>query len=471
MKLKHKIHLSSTLLMFFVLLILAVVIYYSFSSLAYETEVERLEAEVEVMVATFNANNNEESLDTILRAYVPVDGLIKEKNQNSGLLSTIQRPSVSVEFPNDVAGASGHMAVKGEQFAYVTAPVIWPGGEVVELIVAQSLREVTANLSTLRLVLISVTLLSMIPIFLSSALLGRVLTRPIEGLTGTMRRIQRDGSFEKLRDGSFEKLRDGSFEKLPVAGESRDELSQMGVTFNEMIGLLEENYRKQEEFVSNASHELKTPLTVISSYADLLQRRGSQDPALQGEALTAIRTETERMRQLIEQLLHIARRSQAQMDWQKTDLEPVLRQVMTAMNASYDREFRLQSQQPLIVETDVQQLKQLLYILLDNARKYSEASVDMEAGTDGAVYIKIRDYGVGIPKESLPHVFERFYRVDKARSRETGGFGLGLSLAKELADSLHLQLEIDSIEQLGTTVTIVFSGNFNVGQLQSGQEG
>lgn len=464
MKLKHKIHLSSTLLMFFVLLILAVVIYYSFSSLAYETEVERLESEVEVMVAKFNANNNEELPDNILRAYVPVDGLIKEKNRSSGLLNTIiQDPSVSVEFPNDVADTSGHMAVEGEQFAYVTAPVIWPGGEVVELIVAQSLREVTANLATLRLVLVSVTLLSMIPIFLSSALLGRVLTRPIEGLTGTMRRIQRDGSFEKLRDGSFE--------KLPVAGESRDELSQMGVTFNEMIGLLEENYRKQEEFVSNASHELKTPLTVISSYADLLQRRGSQDPALQGEALTAIRTETERMRQLIEQLLHIARRSQAQMDWQKTDLEPVLRQVMTAMNASYDREFRLQSQQPLIVETDVQQLKQLLYILLDNARKYSEASVDMEAGTDGAVYIKIRDYGVGIPKESLPHVFERFYRVDKARSRETGGFGLGLSLAKELADSLHLQLEIDSIEQLGTTVTIVFSGNFNVGQLQSGQEG
>lgn len=456
MKLKHKIHLSSTLLMFFVLLILAVVIYYSFSSLAYKTEVERLESEVEVMVAKFNANNNEESPDNILRAYVPVDGLIKEKNQSSGLLNTIiQDPSVSVQFPNDVEGTSGRMAVEGEQFAYVTAPVIWPGGEVVELIVAQSLREVTANLSTLRLVLISVTLLSMIPIFLSSALLGRVLTRPIEGLTGTMRRIQRDGSFEKL----------------PVAGESRDELSQMGVTFNEMIGLLEENYRKQEEFVSNASHELKTPLTVISSYADLLQRRGSQDPALQGEALTAIRAETERMRQLIEQLLHIARRSQAQMDWQKTDLEPVLRQVMTAMNASYDREFRLHSQQPLIVETDVQQLKQLLYILLDNARKYSEASVDMEAGTDGAVYIKIRDYGVGIPKESLPHVFERFYRVDKARSRETGGFGLGLSLAKELADSLHLQLEIDSIEQLGTTVTIVFSGNFNVGQLQSGKEG
>ncbi|MBT2581766.1 HAMP domain-containing sensor histidine kinase [Planococcus sp. ISL-109] len=455
MKLKNKIHLSSTLLMFFVLAILAVVIYFSFSSLAYNSEVERLKSEVDVMTATFNTNTSQDPGD-VLRAYVPVDGLIKEKNPSTNLFSTIQRPSVQVEFPTNVEGTSGRMTVEGEQFAYVTAPVIWPSGEVVELIIAQSLREVNANLATLRIVLFSVSLLAMIPIFLSSALLGRVLTRPIEGLTGTMQRIQRDGSFEKL----------------PIAGNSQDELSQMGIAFNEMIGLLEENYKKQEEFVSNASHELRTPLTVISSYADLLQRRGAQEPAIQEEALTAIRNETERMRQLIEQLLHIARRSEAQVEWQKINLAPVLGQVMTAMNASYKREFKLQLEdEMLLVTTDVQKLKQLLYILLDNARKYSEASIEIQAGKKGEVFVKIKDYGVGIPKESLPHVFERFYRVDKARSRETGGFGLGLALAKELADSLHIQLEIESIEQLGTTVTVVFSENFNVPALQSEQEG
>lgn len=456
MKLKNKIHLSSTLLMFFILVVLAAVIYYSFSSLAYDAEVDRLQSEVDVMVATFNENNEEQPPDVILRAFVPVDGLIKEQDTSSDLLNTIQRPTIDAVFPNDVQGTSGRLSLEGEQFAYVTAPVIWPGGEVVDLIVAQSLKNVSANLATLRLVLITVSLLAMIPIFLSSALLGRVLTRPIEGLTGTMRKIQQGGSFDRL----------------PITGDAQDELSQMGVTFNEMIGLLEENYRKQEEFVSNASHELKTPLTVISSYADLLQRRGAQDPSLQEEALTAIRTETERMRQLIEQLLHIARRSQAQMDWQAIGLAPVLEQVATAMNTSYEREFRLRVENTqLDVVTDVQKLKQLLYILLDNARKYSESPVEMEAGKAGEVFISIRDYGVGIPKDALPHVFERFYRVDKARSRETGGFGLGLALAKELADSLHVELEIDSIEQLGTTVTVRFSGNFNVADVQSKQEG
>lgn len=455
MKLKNKIHLSSTLLMFFVLAALALVIYFSFSNLSYNTEVERLKSEVEVMATTFNTNTSQTPED-VLRAYVPIDGLIQEKDPSANTFSSIQRPTVQVQFPYDVEGTSGRLGIEGEQFAYVTTPVIWPNGEVVEVIVAQSLREVTANLATLRIVLISVSLLAMIPIFLSSALLGRVLTRPIEGLTGTMQRIQRDGSFEKL----------------PVSGDSRDELSQMGVAFNEMIGLLEENYKKQEEFVSNASHELRTPLTVISSYADLMQRRGAQEPELQEEALVAIRNETERMRQLIEQLLHIARRSEAQMEWQKVNLAPVLEQVMTAMNASYNREFKLQLDDvSLPVTTDVQKLKQLLYILLDNARKYSEDSIEMQAGKDGQVFVKIKDYGVGIPKQSLPHVFERFYRVDKARSRETGGFGLGLALAKELADSLHIQLEIESIEQLGTTVTVVFSENFNVPELQWEQEG
>lgn len=455
MKLKNKIHLSSTLLMFFVLATLALVIYFSFSNLSYNTEVERLKSEVQVMATTFNTNTSQLPED-VLRAYVPIDGLIQEKNPSANTFNPIQRSTVQVQFPYDVEGTSGRLAIEGEQFAYVTTPVIWPNGEVVELIVAQSLREVTANLATLRIVLLSVSLLAMIPIFLSSALLGRVLTRPIEGLTGTMQRIQRDGSFEKL----------------PVSGDSRDELSQMGVAFNEMIGLLEENYKKQEEFVSNASHELRTPLTVISSYADLMQRRGAQEPELQEEALSAIRNETERMRQLIEQLLHIARHSEAQMEWQKVNLAPVLEQVMTAMNASYNREFKLQLDDvSLPVTTDVQKLKQLLYILLDNARKYSEASIEMQAGKNGQVFVKIKDYGVGIPKQSLPHVFERFYRVDKARSRATGGFGLGLALAKELADSLHIQLEIESIEQLGTTVTVVFSENFNVPELQWDQEG
>lgn len=266
--------------------------------------------------------------------------------------------------------------------------------------------------------------------------------------------------------------RNGQFERLPIEGKSQDELTQMGNTFNEMMSLLEENYSKQEEFVSNASHELKTPLTVIGSYAKLLQRQGMQDEKIAEESVAAIRAETDRMKALIEQLLHIARRSESQVEWTQVDALDLLEQTVTAMNTSYDREFKLiTSEQSLPVVTDIAKFKQLLYILLDNARKYSSEKVEVVARKNGDTIIQVRDTGIGIPKEAVPYVFERFYRVDKARNRETGGFGLGLSLAKQLADSLKVRIELESIEQLGTTVSIIFSENFNVDEVHSKQEG
>src|SRR5690606_14714495 len=144
---------------------------------------------------------------------------------------------------------------------------------------------------------------------------------------------------------------------------------QMGSTFNSMMELLEENYTKQEEFVSNASHELKTPLTVIGSYAKLLQRQGMDDPKLAEEGLLAIRTETDRMKALIEQLLHIARRSETQLEMESVDLVDLAKQTATAMSTSYNRDFQLVStENHVMVITDLAKIKQLMYILLDNAR-------------------------------------------------------------------------------------------------------
>ena len=455
MKLKNKIHLWSTLLMLVILLIFTTIIYFSFSRLTYSTEVNQLQSDVNSLVETFNANPSEDP-GTILLAYIPANGLIQVLGASGELIRTIQDPAVTAEFPVNLPDQRGTREVKGEMFAYVKAPIIWIDGEVATIVVAQSLREVTDNLQTLRLVLVTVTLLAMIPIVISSIVLGGIVTKPITSLTNTMTRIQRNGQFEKL----------------PITQSSNDEIGQMGSTFNEMMALLEENYKKQEEFVSNASHELKTPLTVISSYAKLLQRQGMDDRKIAEEALAAIQGESERMKAMIEQFLHIARRSETQMAFAEVDLISVLEQTASSMNASFNREFHLMADDKSIpVITDLAKMKQLLYILLDNARKYSSERIEIIAKKDGAPIVQIRDYGMGIPKESLPFVFDRFYRVDKARSRETGGFGLGLSLAKQLADSLGVKLEIESIEGMGTTVSIVFSENFNVRGIQSNQEG
>lgn len=455
MKLKNKIHISSTLLMLVILLVLAFVIYFSFSQLTYSSEVNQLQSETNALVAKFNETETSDP-SNVLRAYVPVNGLVKVTVPEGKQPSPIQSPTVTVKLPAELEGQSGTVKVDDERFAYVKAPIIWTDGQVAEVTVAQSLRETTNNLNTLRLVLIAGTLLAMIPVVISSVVLGKIVTQPITNLTNTMTRIQRNGQFERL----------------PIEGKSQDELTQMGNTFNEMMSLLEENYSKQEEFVSNASHELKTPLTVIGSYAKLLQRQGMQDEKIAEESVAAIRAETDRMKALIEQLLHIARRSESQVEWTQMDALDLLEQTVTAMNTSYDREFKLiTSEQSLPVVTDIAKFKQLLYILLDNARKYSSEKVEVVARKNGDTIIQVRDTGIGIPKEAVPYVFERFYRVDKARNRETGGFGLGLSLAKQLADSLKVRIELESIEQLGTTVSIIFSENFNVDEVHSKQEG
>lgn len=455
MKLKNKIHLWSTLLMLIVLLLLAIVIYFAFSRLAYDTEVSQLQAELESVVAAIS-NNPADDPQAVLRGYVPANGLIRVTGGTGQTIHDIQDPDVAEEFPATLPEESGTAAVEENQYAYATVPVIWTGGEVAELMMAQSLEEVTGNLQTLRFVIIAAILVAMVPIIVSSAVLGRLVTRPISELTQTMTHIQRSGQFEKL----------------PIKESTNDEIGQMGSTFNEMMALLEENYRKQEEFVSNASHELKTPLTVIGSYAKLLERQGMQDEKIAQEGLMAIKAETDRMNKLIEQLLHIARRSETQLELAEVNLEEVLKGTVQVMKTSFNREFLLISEEAgLVVTTDTAKLKQLLYILLDNARKYSSDRIEVILKLEGSPTIKIQDYGIGIPKESLPLVFDRFYRVDKARSRESGGFGLGLSLAQQLADSIGVDLEIDSIEQMGTTVSITFSSNSNVHRLQLNQEG
>lgn len=455
MKLRNRIHVYSTVLTLVILVVLAVVIYYAFRSLAFSTEVEELESAGQAMLANYNASEVDNPAD-VLRGYVPVRGLIQVSGAGGDSLELIQSPDISAQFPAQTDGMSGVMAVEGEQFAFTQMPIIWSDGSVAQLQIGKSLNEVMEDLAVLRLVLAAAVILAMIPVIIAGAVLAGIVTKPISALTATMRNIQQSGNFQKL----------------PVSEQSNDELQQMGMTFNDMISLLEENYLKQEEFVSNASHELKTPLTIIGSYAKLLERQGMEDKAIAEESISAIRDETDRMSTMIEQFLLIARRNETPPEFERVDLTRLLKETVAALNRSYAREFvLLADEQPIYVWTDTAKFKQLLYILLDNARKYSSERIEITAKADDTAFIQIRDYGDGIPKESLPHVFDRFYRVDKARNRSTGGFGLGLALANQLAESMKLQLAIDSIEHLGTTVSIHFSSDFNVPAVQSKQEG
>lgn len=159
---------------------------------------------------------------------------------------------------------------------------------------------------------------------------------------------------------------------------------------------------------------------------------------------------------MIEQLLQLAKNDeQATFQFEETDLFDQIEKTVKPMRQAYARQFDFEGIKNAIVLTDSEKFRQLLYIFLDNARKYSEDLVKVAMQDEGDGYsIAITDYGNGIPQEALPHVFNRFYRVEEDRNRKTGGTGLGLAIAKQLADGLGAGLKMESISGMGTTVRI-----------------
>lgn len=442
MKLKTKIHLFSTLLMLIILALTNTGVYFLFEKMVYDTEHRQLRLQSEEMTKSFSNMTEQVDPDTVLRAHMPRDGAIRVFDETGNEL-TFGESEVGLKKFEPTFKQGAHYArdkFEGAPVISIRTPIIWTNGEVVELQVIHRLKDVAHNLTMLMLVLSGVTLVAMIPILMSSVALSRLLIHPIERLIDTMSESQRDGTYEKI--------------SLPAKG--KDEMAQMATTFNEMMEQLERNFVQQEEFVSNASHELKTPLTVIESYARLLSRRGFDNREVAEEAVGAILSESIRMKELIEQLLQLARnQKQLSFEFVETDLYEQIEKTLQPMRQAYTREFAFEGQQPAIAVTDGEKFRQLLYILLDNARKYSEDRIRvMLEDSERGYSISIVDYGNGIPEDALPHLFTRFYRVEEDRSRKTGGTGLGLAIANELADGLGIQLKVESISGMGTTVRL-----------------
>ncbi len=445
MKLRNKINLYTAVLFTALLILMNVTIYYLFNHLIIGSELTIAREESKKAADVFN-----ESLGTIdetklLRSYLPIEGMIRivrEDGLNTPVTSLNEKDLSSLKAEYYSGEINEKIVLHNRVYAFNSIPIILPDGNVANLQVTKSIEPAINNLHSLRLVLILVTFIAIIPVFISSRLLSNLVLNPITSMIKTMSEIKESGQFKHL----------------PFEGKSRDELSQMGDTFNHMIDLLEANFEKQKQFVSNASHELKTPLTVIESYASLLKRRGLQEPELFHESVEAIHSEAIRMRELTEQLLLLAKHNeQWNLEIRNVHLAEFLKQTVNAFETAYNRPITLELDDcsTLIIQTDESKLKQLLFIFLDNARKYSDEKIIVAAGLENnKVCIRIIDRGIGIPERDLPKIFDRFYRVDEARSRKSGGSGLGLSLAKDIADAINVELILKSQEREGTTVTL-----------------
>lgn len=260
--------------------------------------------------------------------------------------------------------------------------------------------------------------------------------------------------------GSIEVERLGQRLTIPRA---RDELSELARTFNRMLERLQEGFVQQQRFVSDASHELRTPLTVILGYSDMLSRWGREDKDILAEGITAIRSEAENMQQLIEKLLFLARADQKRQAVHKEAvlLTEILADTMEKMQmVTSSHEVVLDRNDEAVVSADPVLLRQLFRVFLENSRKYTPAGGHIRASSilaeDGkSVTVTLSDDGIGIAPEHQAHIFERFYRVDSSRTKETGGSGLGLSIARWIAEQHGIRIAVKSAEGQGTAISLV----------------
>jgi len=238
-----------------------------------------------------------------------------------------------------------------------------------------------------------------------------------------------------------------------------DELGRLARTFNEMLGSLEEAYRLQQRFVADAAHELRAPLTAILGNLDLLSRTQEMPAEERAEALAYADAEARRLSRIVGELLTLARADAGQgLERRPVELDRVLLDALSEVRPLAEgRQLQLERFEPALVKGSADWLKQMVVNLLDNAIKYTPhralITVELSCSADEAT-LTVRDAGIGISPEDLPHVFERFYRADPARSRDPGGTGLGLAIVKWLVDQHEGDISIDSAVGSGTTVTV-----------------
>jgi two-component system, OmpR family, sensor kinase len=342
------------------------------------------------------------------------------------------------------------------------------------LLVAKSLADVDATMLLLRTLLLLSGVITLVGTLIASWLIATHVLRPLSELVATARAIAAS---------TVRGTRLGNLSRRVPQPRGRDELAQVMETFNEMLASLESATETQRRFVADASHELRAPLTTIQGNLAFLQRHLDELPPEERRIMLAdAHAETLRLAELVEELLVLAR-ADASNDTPLAiqGMEPVskerahsaplveldravlqlVRQLRKRLSAE-GSQLQLEAGhiEPLRVRGDDESIRRILLILLDNAIKYtpihndggmSRVTVSLERG-DGQALLRVRDTGIGIDPEDVPHIFERFYRADRARSRQ--GTGLGLSIAQTLVEQLGGCISAESTPGKGSTFSV-----------------
>jgi len=251
-----------------------------------------------------------------------------------------------------------------------------------------------------------------------------------------------------------------ALEKRLNVSNSHDELKQLAETFNDMLDRIQNSYEMQNQFVSDASHELRTPIAVIQGYANMLYRWGKDDKEILVESIIAIKGESENMKELVEKLLFLARSDKNAQKVYKQEFyinELVDEIIKETKLIDFNHKISTNINQESPIYADKNLLKQALRIFIDNCIKYTPIGGSIVLNSyiiKKNLMLEIIDTGIGISKDDLPFIFNRFYRCDKSRAKESGGTGLGLSIAKWIIGIHNGSIVVESRSDIGTKISI-----------------
>ena len=233
------------------------------------------------------------------------------------------------------------------------------------------------------------------------------------------------------------------------------EFSILQKAFKNMLIRLKEQSQMQIDFVNNASHELKTPIFVLKGYVDMLNDWGKNDKEVLDESLVILKKEIQNMQDLTEKLLFLAKSKNLVAEKNNISLDNALKEVIDNLSFAYPKQKINYISSEIFIDSDIALLKLLFKNLIENAIKYGKDNpINIELKKEKKVKVIIEDFGLGISKEALPHIFERFYREDEARNREIKSYGLGLSIVNEILSLLDIDIQVDSELGKGTKITL-----------------
>lgn len=447
-KLKYKWMLITTLITFVTIVLFCLIIIFFLKEALHNSELDEAEKSSNDIINLLHTKPPEDisaldlnaSLENFQEVSIFDDKGKKLLQTTSENLPTIPS-NVGLSHPERVKVVN----FKGVDYLVITERIHSKNFDGYSILV-HSLESYEHLVQSLYIVAIAFGLIATFVTAMVSYIFSSQITKPIVTMSNKMNQIRRDGFQNKL--------------ELTTNYEETDNLID---TFNEMMFHIEESFNQQRQFVEDASHELRTPLQIIQGHLNLIQRWGKKDPAVLEESLNISLEEMNRITKLVEELLLLTKDNvnSGQSQEELVDINSeILSRVKSLKQLHPDYTFDIDlDEKPIKLQMNRHQFEQLILIFIDNAMKYDNENKYIQIRTqlkNKQTSIEITDHGLGIPKQDLEFIFDRFYRVDKSRACSQGGNGLGLSIADKIVQLNGGFIQVESEVNQFTTFRIIF---------------